>query len=254
MLCLGIFTIGYSWRELLHEPDKDEDTTTQGPLQLLRDAHWWSSRSFFTCLRSQIWILPLCDKRRGAGRAVRGASETAGAGGGGADAGGRFHQPKRSGVWLSSPCKAPCRRRPTSQPSQEVFFWSGDPQRLPNHAILPLHMLLLWPGKALILLLGDLLFQNCSNITSSIKQACLRSPPAPLHRTWYGPLSARCSSYIAAKSTRPHLTGLQSPLYVSLPLYPWVRLLLDSFLLSAAQRSTWQEGVPLLRLTWNKGM
>lgn len=78
--------------------------------------------------------------------------------------------------------KPPADTAPLLNLLRRFSFDRQTPRRLPNHAILPLHMLLLLPGKILLVLLGDLLlFRDGSNITSSVKKACLPSahPHAP---------------------------------------------------------------------------
>lgn len=160
------------------------------------------------------------------------------------------------GVWCLTQLlvQSPLQTPPHLSTFSGGFLLIGrSPGRVPNHAILPLHMLLLRPGKVLSLLFGDLLFRPCWNITSSVKRACPHSapprppppqpspPPPPAPHVVAGLLSG-CSSYIAALSARLHLTLVQSALYDS-PTVPlsrrgWIPLC------SARKRSAWQEGVP----------
>lgn len=94
--------------------------------------------------------------------------------------------------------KPPADTAPLLNLLRRFSFDRQTPQRLPNHAILPLHLLLLLPGKVLIVLLGDLLlFRDGSNITSSIKKACLPSAHPHAPHVVLGLLSGRSSSMLA---------------------------------------------------------
>lgn len=89
---------------------------------------------------------------------------------------------KRSGVWLSSPCKAPYKHCPTSQPFSGSFLLIGRPPG--DSQIMPFR---LWACFAFCLeksssSIGDLLFfQSRSNITSSIKPPLPRAHPHAPH-------------------------------------------------------------------------
>lgn len=119
---------------------------------------------------------------------------------------------------------------PVQSPLQTLPYFSAfsggflliarPPGRLPNHAVLPLHMLLLLPGKVLIPPLG-----GPAVVSGRLKhhlphKASLPPLGTPRHPPWWlGPSLGR-SSYIVGMSTSVHLPGLQSPLCVPLPLCP----------------------------------